>query len=268
MEATLTLAFLGLVQGLTEFLPISSSGHLILVREFFGIEGAFGLAEDAVLHLATAFAVVAYFRMDVAKLIHGGYEALRTRVWNREATLIAALAIGTLPAVFFGLLFEHTIETILRGSAVVAFGLILGSFVFLYAEYRASRNCEARPITVWRGFVVGLFQAAALIPGMSRSGMSISGGMMLGLSRMEAARFAFLLSFPVILGAGGLKLVELIVSGGGAVNGAALLSGALVAFLSGMAAIHFLISFLQTNTLIPFVVYRFALAGVILFTLI
>lgn len=264
MQDVISLGFLGLVQGLTEFLPVSSTGHLILAREFLGFNGSFGLAEDAVLHLATALAVLIYFRLDILKLITGSFVAMRSREWNIEMTLISALMIGTIPAVVFGLWFEQAIETTLRGSLVVAFGLIAGSVVFLVAEYVSKRFESERTVTVKKGLIVGFFQALALIPGMSRSGMTISGGMLLGLSRVEAARFAFLLSFPVILGAGGLKFIELMQNGGTGTVGAPLFVGAFTAFVSGMLAIHILISFLKKNTLMPFVVYRLILATIIL----
>ena len=245
----ISLIILGVVQGLTEFLPISSTGHLILAREWFGFGGSFGLAEDAVLHLATAAAVLIYFWRDI---------------WSFDRKTILALVAGTVPAVIIGLLFESQIETVLRGSAVVAGGLILGSLIFLAAEHIGKRIVDKKEVSIKNGLLIGCMQALALIPGMSRSGMTISGGLLLGLSRAEAARFGFLLSFPIILGAGGMKLVELTQAGALATIGLPLLSGAAAAFLSGLLAIHFLISFLKTHSLMPFIVYRLALAAVIL----
>jgi undecaprenyl-diphosphatase len=189
---------------------------------------------------------------------------VKTRVWNKETTRFSALVIGTFPAIFFGLLLETYIETTFRSALVVAGGLIAGSVLFVLAEYSVTRIRTEKPITLWRGLGVGFFQALALIPGMSRSGSTIAGGMLLGFTRTEAARFAFLLSFPVILGAGGLKLVELITSGQAVSVGMPLAFGALVAFLSGLAAINFLISFLKRHSLIPFVIYRLVLAAIIL----
>lgn len=265
MQDIISLTVLGIVQGLTEFLPVSSTGHLILAREFFdfGVTG-FGLAEDAVLHLATALAVLVYFRSDILTLIQGALRAIGERAWNKEMTVISALVVGTIPAVFFGLWLEGSIETVFRSSVVVAGALIIGSFIFIAAEYVHKKIVIKKDITVGKGLVVGLFQALALIPGMSRSGMSISGGMFLGLSRVEAARFAFLLSFPVILGAGGLQFVRLIETGAAASSATPLIFGAVAAFLSGMIAIHALITLLKKHSLMPFVVYRFVLAGVIL----
>ena len=201
------------------------------------------------------------------QLIRGFVRAITERAWNSDMTLISALALGTIPAVFLGLWLEPMIETTFRGANVVAFGLIAGSFVFLVAEYMQRRMPEEKSITIQKGIIIGFFQALALIPGMSRSGMTISGGMLLGLSRAGAARFAFLLSFPVILGAGGLKLLELSASGASISAVGPLVLGAIVAFVSGMIAIHALITLLKTRTLMPFVVYRLVLAAAILFIL-
>ena len=268
MQDIISLIILGVVQGLTEFLPVSSTGHLILAREFFGLGATgFGLAEDAVLHLATALAVLVYFRSDILKLIQGLLRAVTGREWNKEMTIISALVIGTIPAVIFGLWLESSIETIFRSPLIVAGALVFGSVIFVLAEYVHKKIGEKKEITIGRGLIVGFFQVLALIPGMSRSGMTISGGMFLGLTRVEAARFAFLLSFPIILGAGGLQLMKLIESGAATTSAAPLIFGAIAAFVSGMIAIHALITLLKKYSLMPFVVYRLILAGVILLLL-
>lgn len=262
-----SLTLLGLIQGLTEFLPVSSTGHLILARELFGFGDALGLAEDAVLHLATALAVVVYFWKDLVRLFMGSVEALRTRQRTPELTMSVALLLATIPAVVAGLFFESSIASVLRGSAVVAGGLVVGSLVFVGAEYFGKNITSKKTLTVRGAVGIGLFQALALIPGMSRSGMVISGGLFLGLSRFEAARFGFLLSFPIILGAGILKLYELLQSGALVSVGVPLFWGAIVAFASGMLAIHTLLRFVRTHSLMPFVVYRLLLALVIVVSL-
>ena len=267
MNETFLFIFLGLVQGITEFLPVSSTGHLVLAREWVGISGTYGLAEDVVLHLATAFAVLLYFRSDVSRIITGSWKALVERKKNKELMLALALVIGTIPAAFFGLLFENTIEDTLRGTEVVTLALIVGSLVFLAAEWLGRRTAAKEEVTVRKGLLIGLFQVLALVPGMSRSGMVISGGLLLGLSRYEAARFGFLLSFPIIFGAGLVKLIELLHVSAPAINSGALAWGALAAFTSGLLAIHFLLQFVRNHTLIPFVVYRLLLAGIILLVL-
>ena len=261
MQESISLIILGLVQGLTEFLPVSSTGHLILARSLLGLNGSFGLAEDAVLHLATALAVLVYFRRDIWQLFLGLVAAVRHRVWNKEMTVITALAVGTVPAVIAGLWLEGDIETVFRSSAVVAAGLVVGSLIMIAAEYVEKKTQGGKTVSAFRGFIIGLFQTLALLPGMSRSGMTISGGMFLGLSREEAARFAFLLSFPVILGAGGLQFYHLLSGSGDTAFGAPLALAALAAFASGMFAIHTLITYLKTKTLRPFIIYRFILAA-------
>lgn len=216
------------------------------------------------LHLATALAVMVYFRKDIARLVRGTLHAALSRTFSSDARLALALLLGTIPAAFIGFFLEDVMESAFRGSVVVALGLLAGSVLFGVAEYVGKRIAEKRSVTIRRGVVIGLFQALALIPGMSRSGMTISGGLLLGLSREEAARFGFLLSFPIILGAGSLKFLELSSGGALATIGLPLLFGAAVALVSGLFAIHFLISFLKTHSLMPFAVYRTALALIVL----
>ncbi len=266
MQEIASLTILGFIQGLTEFLPISSTGHLIVAREFFNFGGVFGLAEDAVLHLATALAILVYFRKDIISIARGAFQATLERVFNKELKIMFAIIVGTIPAAIFGLLLENNIETVFRESIIVAVALVVGSLVFLAAEYAQNKIQEKREMTIGRGLIIGLFQALALIPGMSRSGMTISGGLFLGLSREDAARFGFLLSFPIIFGAGLLKLRELANLGALESIGVPLIFGASAAFLSGILAIHFLLSFVKTHTLIPFVIYRLFLAGLIFYT--
>lgn len=256
---------LGFIQGVTEFLPISSTGHLILAREFLGIQNdfaGFGLAVDAVLHFATAFAVLVYFRKDITELVRSTLLWLGGREPKAESkTLILALALGTIPAVILGLLLEGYMETAFRSAELVAYALIGGSALFLIAEYFAKQNQE---LSVKKGIGIGFFQALALIPGVSRSGAAISGGLLLGLTREGAARFAFLLSFPIILGAGMKKFLEL--GNEGVLIGIApmLVVSSLAAFISGMLAIHFMLRYLRTHTLGIFIIYRLALAALIL----
>ncbi len=248
---------LGAVQGITEFLPVSSSGHLILARDALAVAGEHALAVDAILHLATALAVLVYFRSDIARIISGVFRR-DSKAW----TLALALAAGTVPAALIGLLIESYIESTLRGVGVVIFGLLAGSALMAFAE-RFRDPESSSDISVRKGILVGCFQVLALIPGMSRSGMTISGGLLLGLSREEATRFAFLLSFPIILGAGSLKLKELYETGTLAAEPLPLALAGAAAFLCGIAAIHLLIRFLRTHSLMPFVWYRLALAALL-----
>lgn len=256
---------LGIVQGITEFLPISSTGHLVLARELFGIQSVNALAFDAVLHLATAAAVILYFLNDIWSLVNTALRKLgRLPVNERDLTLLYAILIGTIPAAFLGLLLETYIATIFRNPLLIAGVLVAGSVLFIYAEWIYTNSSQTNEMTLRKGLQIGLFQALALIPGMSRSGATIAGGMLLGLTRQEAARFAFLLAIPVIVGAGSLKLLELIRSPEEVVW-TSILIGAGAAFLSGFAAIHFLIGFVRKNSLWPFIWYRIILAGFVVF---
>lgn len=256
---------LGILQGLTEFLPISSTGHLILARELFSVNETHALAFDAVLHLATAMAVILYFRNDIFVLVNTAIRKLgRLPVNEKDMTLLYALAVGTVPAVVLGLTIESYMEEHFRNPLLVAGVLVAGSVLFMYTEWRYYNQPRTDAMSIKNGLKIGFFQALALIPGMSRSGATISGGMLLGLSRTEAARFAFLLAVPVILGAGSKKLFELIQTSD-AVAWSAVMVGAAAAFFSGLAAIHFMLSFVRKHTLWPFIWYRIILAMFVVF---
>jgi len=256
---------LGVVQGLTEFLPISSSGHLILARSLFSIESADALAFDAVLQLASIVAVLLYFFPDIWQLTQTALRKLsRLPVNQRDETLLYAILIGTIPAVILGLSLESLMETIFRSPLLVAGVLVLGSTLFMYAEWKYVHAPRTNEMTLKKGLIIGFFQSLALIPGMSRSGASIAGGMLFGLSRVEATRFSFLLALPVITGAGLKKFLEMITSDQTIIWGSVLV-GALAAFVSGLIAIHFMISFIKRHTLWPFIWYRIILASFVLF---
>ena len=256
---------LGLVQGLTEFLPVSSTGHLVLLRSLFGVEDQHALAFDAVLHLATALAVIMYFWSDIRLLINTALRRLsRLPVNERDMTLLTAIIVGTIPAVVLGLLLESIMETAFRSPILVAGVLIAGSVFFMYAEWVYLNRDQNNEMSIKKGFKIGLFQSLALIPGVSRSGASIAGGMLLGLTREEAARFAFLLAVPVILGAGSKKLLELLTASE-SIPWLAVSVGAAAAFASGMFAIHFMLAFVRKHTLWPFIWYRIILASFVIF---
>ncbi len=267
----ITFSILGLIEGITEFLPISSSGHLIIAREIFRLSADNGLAVDAVLQLATTLAVVVYFWRDIARLVKSACAPLFGRsIPKEDGRLILALIIGTIPGVLFGLLLEHSMETIFRNSHLVAYASLVGSCIMLAADYAAKKrraSGDIGSVGTKRGLIIGLFQSLALVPGMSRSGMTISGGLFLGLSREAAARFGFLLAVPIILGSGLKKLADLGSAGLLDSLGVPFLFGALLAFISGMLAIHFLLKYLRTHSLSVFVIYRVILAAFILFFL-
>lgn len=264
MMDAISSIFFGLLQGLTEFLPVSSTGHLVLLHELIG-EGTSDMAFDAVLQLATVLAVVIYFRRDITVLINALTRKIaRLPVNEKDITLAYALMIGTIPAVFVGLLLEPYMESAFRNPLLVAGVLVVGSILFAVAEWQYEHRRRDDKITIRKGLVIGVFQCLALIPGMSRSGASIAGGMLLGLSRSEAARFSFLLAVPVILGSGLKKLLDLAMAGN-VVDWSGLILAAVVAFLSGLFAIHFMLSFVRRHSLWPFIWYRLALASLVFF---
>jgi undecaprenyl-diphosphatase len=265
MHALLSYAILGLVEGLTEFIPVSSTGHLIIAHDLLGITDN-GLAVDAVLQLATGLAVVIYFWKDLLSLLYATLYKLTGRPYKEEDwKLVLAVIVGTIPAIILGLLLEKAMETVFRDPHIVAYTAIAGGVVMLVAEYaRRAHGAGEHTVNIRKGFVIGLFQCLALVPGMSRSGMTIAGGLFSGLSREGAARFGFLLAVPLILGSGLKKLLDLYLGGELTSLGTPLLVGSAVAFISGLAAIHLLLLFLRKQPLYVFVAYRFALAALIL----
>lgn len=256
---------LGFVQGITEFLPVSSTGHLVLLHIVLGVEDVSSLAFDAILHLATALAVIVYFFDELFMLLQAVLRTLgRLPVNEKDILIVKALLVGTIPAVVAGFFLESYMDLLFRNPILVAIILILGSFLFMYAEYVYDNNFHTGEIDTKTGFKIGLFQMLALIPGMSRSGATISGGMILGLNRSEATRFSFLLALPVILGAGAKKMLELL-SSSAEVAWVPVGIGAGVSFLVGLCAIHFMVTYIKNHSLWPFIWYRITLAGFVLF---
>jgi undecaprenyl-diphosphatase len=251
-------SILGLVEGLTEFIPVSSTGHLIIARKLLGLPLTNTLSFDAVIQLATAVSVIIFFWPDIWRLIKSFISwVLQKGCSQEDKILIIAIIAGTIPAVILGLLLEKYLDTVARNIFVVAVGLIIGSILFIFAEKNAKQN---QTLTVKKGLWAGFYQSLALVPGMSRSGSTISGGLFLGLSRETAVKFSFLLSLPVIVGSGLKKLLEIFQSGDLSSMGGPLILGSIVAFVSGIFAIKFLVSFLKNHTLMSFAYYRIALA--------
>jgi undecaprenyl-diphosphatase len=256
---------LGVVQGLTEFLPISSTGHLILARELFGLSLYGGLSFDALLHFATALAILVYMRREILTLLYSLWEWIIHRtIGDKERILLLAIILGTIPAVILGLFLENLINTSFRNPDIVAVILIAGSVFFIVAEKFSKKD---KTISIKKGVWLGCFQAIALLPGASRSGMVIAGGLFLGLKREDSARFAFLLGVPILLGAGSKKMIDLGASDFFSDFGSVALVGSITAFIVGFAVIHYLLKFLRNHTLNIFAVYRIALAVVVLLLL-
>lgn len=254
---------LGFVEGATEFIPVSSSGHLIIVRHFLGL-GEGGLAFDAVLQLATSCALLFYFWKDILNILKAIFRiATGKLVEQKEKIMVWAIALGTIPAIIFGLFLEKSMDTIFRNINLVALTLVLGSILFWYAQKVARTVLDTgsgKVLSVWRGIVVGFFQCLALVPGVSRSGATISGGLIMGLTQEEAVRFSFLLSIPILFGAGLKKLLEVRHELFEAGFGSSLLLGSVVAFITGFFAIKFLITYLKNHNLNIFIWYRIAIA--------
>jgi undecaprenyl-diphosphatase len=251
---------LGLVQGATEFLPVSSSGHLILVPRLLGWPDQ-GLAFDAAVHLGTVLALLIYFARELRRLA-GGILARRPA----DCRLAAAVLLGSLPAGIAGLALQHVVETRLRSVTVVAASTILWALVLWWADRRAARNRvgDLREVGIRPALVVGLAQPLALIPGTSRSGITLSAGLFAGLDRSTAARFAFLLGLPVTLAAGLLETAAL-APGGSTGDGLVVMTlGVGTSFVAGLAAIGFLVRYLQRRTLLVFVAYRVVLGLLLL----
>lgn len=251
---------LGLVQGITEFLPISSTGHLIIFRDFLGINVEYGLAFDAVLQLATALAVIVYFWKDLV-----GFITRKESKSKEQGITLWHLFWGTIPAIILGLSLQSLMETTFRSTQVVAITLVIGAII-MFASEKFLKN---KTLTSKNSFVIGLFQSLALIPGMSRAGMTISGGYFLGIKKEVAIRFSFLLSIPIIAGSGLYKLTELI--GDTALFSVIwpqLLVGSISAFVFGILSIDFLIKFLKNHTFKGFVIYRILIAILLLVLLI
>lgn len=247
--------FLGLLQGATEFLPISSSGHLVLVPWLLGWPVP-SLAFDALVHWATAFAVLGYFWHDWAALLRGLWRALRSRSWDEpNARLAILIVVGTIPGAVIGWLLEDFFEGIFSRPRTAAAFLLVTAALLTFSERWGQRE-RTQTIPTWSGaLVVGMAQALAIFPGISRSGATIAAGMTQGLQRKSAARFSFLLATPIILGAGLLQISELFQAGSLTVQAPALLAGFLAALLMGLACIHLLLRYLQRRPLYPFALY-------------
>jgi undecaprenyl-diphosphatase len=254
---------LGLVQGLTEFLPISSSGHLRIVPALLGWEDP-GAGFTAVIQLGTMAAVLIYFRADLWRIASAWLRELRVpiRQASQDAKLGWFIVLGTIPIAIFGFVFKDQIESGARSLYVIGSALILFSFVMMAAERVATQKRDLTDLDGRDGIFVGMAQALALIPGVSRSGATISAGLFRGFDRVSAARYSFLLSVPAVVLSGLFELRK--VGEAGSPGAGATAIATVVAFVSGYAAIAWLIRYLGTHTLGIFVIYRIALGVLVL----
>jgi undecaprenyl-diphosphatase len=257
---------LGIVQGLTEFLPVSSSGHLLLGQYFLGLDqDRFGLSFDVALHMGTLVAVVSFFWRDLLRMAFAffrsiGHPDLANDPDQRMAYLIIA---STVPAALIGFLFEGFFEETVRSPWVVVFNFVLIGVLFIVGEVVGTRTRRASKLRFGEAVGIGFAQAAALVPGVSRSGATITLGLFLGLRREEAARFSFLMSVPIIAGAGSLKLGEVISGGMGAAQALLFVVGFVTSAAVGYVTIRFLLNYLTNHSLRAFAFYRFGVAAVV-----
>ncbi len=248
---------LGIVQGLTEFLPISSTGHVRVIPALLGWEDP-GAAFSAVIQLGTMAAVLMYFRRDVVRITAAWLRGLTNKSLRRTPDSIMGwyIALGTIPVVVFGYAFRHQITGSARSLMVVAFALIIGGLIMLGVERVATRQRSIEQVTLRDAIIVGLCQALALIPGVSRSGATIVGGLVLGLDRESAARFSFLLSIPAVVISGLYQLKDVGGGDGASASIVATIVATIFAFISGYATIAFLLRYLARHTLAVFGIYR------------
>ena len=260
---TIHILILAIVQGLSEFLPISSSAHLILVPKLLGWQDQ-GLAFDVAVHVGTLIAVFYYFRVDLMKIFGDFFISLKKKESYGDSRMVWLAVIGTIPVGIVGLLFNNFIEETLRSPLIIAFSTIFFGFILWKADL-SHGDKKIDKIGIKEALLIGIAQAIALIPGTSRSGITITAALFLGFSRTTAARFSFLLSIPVIVLAGaleGLKLVKADIS----VEWGTILLGIIFSAVSAYLCIFLFLRFIEKAGMLPFVIYRLIL-GIFLFFL-
>ena len=259
----LHIIILAVLQGLTEFLPVSSSGHLILPTVLLGWQDQ-GLAFDVAIHMGTLTAVMVYFRKDMALLIRDWTGSLTGKGKTPHSRMAWFVGFATIPALAFGLIIKKTgVDDDLRTLAVItATTLIFGALLGV-ADHVSKRTVVLEKMTFRQAMVIGFSQALSLIPGTSRSGITMTAALMLGFTREAAARFSFLLSIPVILGAGALLTIDLF-SSPVPVDWHAMITGTFISAISALLCIHLFLGIINRMGLMPFVIYRLALGLVLL----
>jgi undecaprenyl-diphosphatase len=269
LDTVVQALVMGIVQGLTEFLPVSSSGHLIIVPFLFGWHDPFidSLAFSVMLHIGTLLALLIYFWTDWLRLVPAGLAAVRDRSLRNDPDrrLAWLLLAATVPAAIVGFLFNDIIESNVREVGLVALTLVVGGGILWLADRRGSRAKGVADVSFPVATGIGVAQALALVPGISRSGISISAARFAGLDREAAARFSFLMATPVTAGAAIFELRKVVTGEAGVdVSVEPLIVGMVAAFISGMLAIGVLLRYVRTRSMNVFVWYRLVLAGVVL----
>lgn len=255
------IILLALVQGLTEFLPVSSSAHLILLPRLAGWADQ-GLAFDVAVHVGTLIAVLVYFRRELVPMGRDWFTSFATRKPTRDARLAWAIVLGTVPAGLAGLLFNDLIEIHLRSPLIIATTTVLFGILLWFADTRRKNTRNEYTLTLTDILIIGFAQALALIPGTSRSGITITAALFLGLDRQSAARYSFLLSIPIIAAAGMLQTNKLIHSAI-SVDWGAMALAVLIAGASAYLIIHYFLKIIATISMLPFALYRLVLGGFI-----
>lgn len=268
MDPILQALIMGIAQGLTEFLPVSSSGHLLLLPEVLGWDDAFisSLAFSVMLHVGTMVALLAYFWADWLRLVPAGFATIRDRSFrgDRDRHLAWLLVAATIPAAIVGFLFNDIIETTIREPWLVVVMLVVGAGVLWVADHFGPRTKGVDDLHFPVAIGIGIAQAFALIPGISRSGISISAGRIAGLERADAARFSFLMATPITLGAIVFEARKLATGEAGVTPELApLVVGLVASLVAGLLAIHFMLRYLRTRSLDIFVWYRLGVAAVV-----
>lgn len=256
------IIILAIIQGVTEFLPISSSAHLILPAELLGWVNQ-GLAFDVAVHVGSLLAVMIYFREDILRMAGAWLSKGFSSDQTQDSRLAWYVILATIPAVIAGFLLKDWIELNARSALVIAVTTIIFGLLLWYADKAARHTKDLSSMGLKGAVIIGLAQALALIPGTSRSGITMTAALMLGFNRESAARFSFLLSIPVILGAGTLATLELVGSGE-RVDWSALIYGAAFSFVSAYLCIYLFLSWISRIGMLPFVIYRLILGAVLL----
>ncbi|MFB2556124.1 undecaprenyl-diphosphate phosphatase [Herbiconiux liangxiaofengii] len=261
----LNAVILGFVQGLTEFLPISSSAHLRILGEFLPGAKDPGAAFTAITQLGTETAVLVFFWRDIVRIVSRWAKSLAGRVPRNDpdARMGWLIIIGSIPIVVIGLFFQDAIETTLRSLWIVATTLIVFGILLGIADYVGAKRRRLKDLTVPHGIIFGFAQALALIPGVSRSGGTITAGLFMGYERRAAARYSFLLAIPAVFGSGLFQVYKSI--GEPSVYGPVeTLIATVIAFVVGLVVIAFFMSYISRRSFLPFVIYRIALGGVLI----
>ena len=269
MDTTFQALVMGIVQGLTEFLPVSSSGHLVIVPHLLGWTDPFitSLAFSVMLHLGTLVALLVYFRSDWLAIVPAGFAAVRERslAGDPNRKLAWLLVVATIPAVIAGPILNDRLEATVRTAEDVAIALVIGAAILWLADQVGRKVDGIERITFPLAVVIGLAQSLALVPGISRAGMTISAGLFAGLTREAAARFGFLMATPIIAGAGIFEARKLISGEAGvAVQAGPLVVGMVAALVAGLAAIYVMLRYVRTRSYGIFVVERLAIAAIVL----